>query len=112
MPKVDRDQPIGLRPAANPEAREKQMMAAAMKLSYQRLNDGTASSAEIVYWLKQASPQAMLERRNLEMQTQLMEAKIEDIKKAREGNVDYKRVMEAFKGYSPTQTIDGDFEEI
>lgn len=100
------------RKAVTPEQREKRMMALAVELSEQRLRDGTASSAEIVYWLKQASPQARLERRNLEIQNQLLEAKREAIINEQKGNKDYAAALEAFTGYLPSQdVIDGEFTE-
>ena len=46
------------KPARSPEQREMQMMALAMELSEKRLQEGTASASEIVYWLNQASPKA------------------------------------------------------
>ena len=104
------------RPARSPEQRELQMMALAIDLSEERLRNGTASSAEIVYWLKQASPQAILERRNIEMQNELLEAKIDAIRSEQKGNADYDRALNAFKGYQPHMDVDeiieGDFREL
>ena len=48
------------RPARSPEQRELQMMELAMGLSEKRLQEGTASASEIVYWLNQASPKVAL----------------------------------------------------
>lgn len=105
------------RPARSPEQREMQMMALAIDLSEKRLRDGTASSAEILFWAKQASPQARLERRNMEIQNELLEAKIAAIKNEEQSNTDYQRVLRALKVYRGDElddedTIDAEFKEL
>lgn len=104
----------GLRPARSVAEREKQLMALAVDLSEKRLREGTASSAEIVYWLKQASPQAQLERTNMEMQSKLLEAKIKDIESNRENGAAFAEAINAMRGYqpSPDDFIEGDYEEM
>lgn len=86
----------------DPQEREKQMMALAMDLSAQRLQDGTASAAEIVYWLKAASPAAQIERRNLELQGIVLEAKANEIMSRSKDDVDSAEVMKALKSYRTT----------
>jgi hypothetical protein len=83
----------------DPQEREKQMMALAMDLSARRLQDGTASAAEIVYWLKAASPAAIIERRNLELQGIVLEAKANEILSRSKDDVDSAEVMKALKSY-------------
>lgn len=85
----------------DPQEREKQMMALAMDLSAQRLQDGTASAQEIVYWLKAASPAAILERKNLELQGILLEAKAKEIMDRSKDDVDSAEVMKALTSYRP-----------
>ena len=91
---------------------EQQNIALAMKLSSERLRDGTASAAEIVYWLKQGSPQAQFEKHNLELQGQLLEAKTKALNSGQKDNADYEAALNAFKGYRSSVTLDGEFEEL
>ena len=111
----EESKPRRMRQARSPEERELQMMALAVDLSEQRLREGTASSAEIVYWLKQASPQAILERQNLRLQNELLEVKRDAIVREISDNNIYGEAMAVFKGYLPTtsdedEIIDGEFD--
>lgn len=107
--------PRRMKRALTPQQREQQLAALAVDLSEKRLREGTASSAEIVYWLKQASPQVRLERENLELQNQLLKAKKDAIIREGEDDRVYHEAMAAFSGYLPTATneiIDGEFREV
>jgi len=112
MVKAEKSEFNAIKPARTPEARQKQIMALAIDLSQKRILEGTASSAEIVYWLKQSSPQTQLELENLRMQTELLEAKIKAINDAEKDSASYLEAYNAMKGYKPTETIDGDYEEL
>lgn len=102
----------------NPDQYTRRMQALAMEVSEQRLKDGSASSAEIVFWLKSTSRKEQLEIRNLEYQGELLKAKTEAIGSQQKSNEAYQRAMEAFAGYLPSQSddngdiIDADFREI
>lgn len=103
------------RKSVTPEQMEKRMMALAVERSEQRLRDGTASSAEIVYWLNQGSIESQLKRQNLEMQNEVLKAKRDAIIAEQKSNKDYARALEAFSGYIPSQddnVIDGEYREI
>lgn len=107
--------PRRMKRATTPEQRAQQLAALAVDLSEKRLREGTASSAEIVYWLKQASPQAQLERENLELQNKLLQAKRDAIIKEDEDDRIYREAMAAFSGYLPAghnDVIDGEFHEL
>lgn len=113
MGSVEKQNATRRKPARTVEEMENRMMAAAITTSYQRLVDGSASSAEIIYWLKRASPSAKLEEDNLRLQGELLRAKRDEIMSNQAGNQDYKAVMDAFAGYQPTSEIeDGDFREL
>lgn len=101
------------KPARSPEQREMQMMALAMELSEKRLQEGTASASEIVYWLNQASPKARLERKQLELQAELLQARIDLIRSDQQSELDFKQAYKAFQGYSgkPADVIEGEFHE-
>lgn len=101
------------KPARSPEQREMQMMALAMELSEKRLQEGTASASEIVYWLNQASPKARLERKQLELQAELLQARIDLIRSDQQAELDFKEAHKAFQGYAgkPSDVIEGTFYE-
>ena len=67
-------------PATTPEGREQQLTALAMDAIEKRMRNGTASAQELTYFAKAGSPNAKLERKILEQQSALLEAKTEAIK--------------------------------
>lgn len=87
-------------PAATPEAREKQMVALAVDLAEKRLLDGTASNQLVVHFLKLGTMQAELERKKLEMETELLEAKKKALDSAERSEQLYREAMDAFKTYA------------
>lgn len=110
MPKRKKlEHPIAppLPPAKTPEGRENQLVNLAMELVEQRMRDGTASSQEVVHFLKLGSMRERLERAKLEHETALLEAKTkysESLKNIEELTND---ALKAFKSYSPS-IDDGD----
>lgn len=64
------------RRATTPEARENQMMALAMDLAEDQMRAGTASAQVITHFLKAATAREHLERKKIEQETKLLEAKI------------------------------------
>lgn len=87
-------------PATTPEARENQMIAAAIDLAEKQLLDGTASSQVITHFLKLGSTTAMLEKRNLEKQTELLTAKTDAIQSGKRVEELYINALNAMKTYS------------
>lgn len=96
----------------SPEEYERTNVALAMKLSSERLRDGSASAQEIIYWLKIGSTETELNRRYLETQILLNEAKVDEIKSAKRDGDLYEKAIKAITAYRPTDVIDGEFEEI
>lgn len=95
------------------EEYERMNIALAMRLSTERLRDGTASSQEILYWLKVGSPENQLQRNLLKGQIQLTDAKVEEIKGARRDSEIYEDALKAFKGYLPSNApMEGEFTEV
>lgn len=88
-------------PAITPEGREDQMAAYAMDLSERRLREGTASSQEIVFWLKRGSKKERQEQQKLDEEIKLLKAKTEAIKSEKERNELYGQVLEAIRTYTP-----------
>lgn len=88
-------------PAITPEGREDQMAAYAFNLSEERLRNGTASSQEIVFWLKRSSKKEKQEMEKLQEEIKLLKAKTEAIKSEQERNELYSQVIDAIRTYTP-----------
>lgn len=89
-----------MRPALNPEAREKQMISLAVDCAEQQLRDGTASSQVITHYLKLGSMREKLERERLEEENKLLKAKTKAIESAEEIKVLYSEALKAMRNYS------------
>lgn len=101
---------FGDKPITNMDDLTNRIGALAVRRSIQRLEDGTASSAEVIYWLNQTSPKTQLERQKLEAEAKLVQAKIDALEATKNSQADYAAALKAFKSYSPTQ-IDGGVED-
>lgn len=95
-------------PAASDEERTMQMGSLAMDLAEKRMREGIASSAEILYFIKAASPEARLERIKLEEETKLIQARVTDIERSKNTEELYAQAIAAFQEY---RGIDADYEE-
>lgn len=76
------------------------MIAAAIDLAEKQLLDGTASSQVITHFLKLGSTTAMLEKMNLEKQTELLTAKTDAIQSGKRVEELYINALNAMKTYS------------
>lgn len=98
-----------IRPALTPEARENQLISLAVDLAEKQLIEGTASSQVIAHYLKLGSSKYKWERRKLQRETELLEAKTESLQSAKRVEELYSEAMEAFKGYrSSSDDVDDD----
>lgn len=88
------------RPAQTPEARENQLIARATDLAEQRLINGTATSQEIVHFLKLGSTKERLEKEMMLEQKKLLVAKTEQLKSQKHIEELYKEALEAMRTYS------------
>lgn len=91
--------PRRTRPGSTPLSREQQLVALANDNAEQQMLNGTASSQIINHYLKQGSPKEALERQLLEKQIELMNAKIDAYKSAKEAQVIYDEVLDALRTY-------------
>lgn len=97
------------RPAKTPEARENQLISMAYDVAESRLRDGTASSAEVVHFLKLGS---LKERKELELtqkKMELMTAKTEALQSAKKIEELYTEAIEAMKRYSGSAPSNEEF---
>lgn len=90
-------------PAITPEEKDNQMISLATDLVERRLREGTASSQEIVYYLKLGSQKEKLEKQILERQRDLMEAKTASLQSAQRIEALFDEAMKMFKVYSGTE---------
>ena len=109
VPKRDAEEPKRKRPPARtPEARENQLIAAAMDLAEKQLRDGTASSQVISHYLKLGSSKERLEKEILTQQKHLITAKTEQIQSAKKVDELYKNALDAMRSYSGGGKSDDD----
>lgn len=89
-----------MRPALTPEAREGQLIALATDLVEQRLRDGTATSQEVVHFLRLGSMRERLERERLENENILLRAKTTALESQARIEELYANAIRAMQRYS------------
>lgn len=89
-----------IRPALTPEARENQLISLATDLVEQRLLDGTASSQETTYFLKQGSMKTKLELEKLKEENALLKAKTENLQSQKRVEELYMEALNAMRSYA------------
>lgn len=89
-----------LAPAMTPEARQNQLIALATNLAEERLRNGTASSAEIVHFLKLGSTKNKLEEEIMQEEKKLMIAKTEAIQSGKDIEKLYSEAIDAMMLYT------------
>lgn len=89
-----------IRPALNPESREKQMIALAVDLAEKQLLEGTASSQVITHYLKLGTVKEQLEIKKIEQEIELQKAKTRALDNADEIKQLYKDALDAMRKYS------------
>ena len=98
--KTDRDSMKTRPPATTPEGREQQITALAMNAIEKRILNGTATAQELTYAAKLGSPTARLERKLLEKQNELIDAKINGIRSHERSEEIYAQALSAMRTYS------------
>lgn len=98
-------------PADTPEARENQLIAAAVNLAEKQLIEGTASPSVITHYLRLASGRERLEREKLERENEVLRAKAEALESNRRTEELYAEAIEAMRSYSGLNSRD-DYSEI
>ena len=88
-----------LHPAASPEARENQLISLAYDVAEERLRNGTATSAEVVHFLRLGSMKERKEIELMEKKNELMAAKTEALQSAKRIEELYTNAISAFKTY-------------
>lgn len=96
------------RPALSPEARENQLISAAVDLAEQQLLDGSASSQVITHFLKLGSVRAQIELEKLKSENELLKAKTDAIQSSQHTDELYANALNAMRSYSGFGPDDGD----
>lgn len=89
------------RPATTLEGKENKLISLALKLVEKKLIAGTASSQEVVHFLKLASTREQLEQQRLQRENLLLAAKVEQInsgKRLEDMFAEAIRVMKVYTG--------------
>lgn len=97
------------RPATTPEARENQLIAAAVDLAEKQIREGTASAQVISHFLKLGSTREKLEQARLTKENELLAAKTKAMASQEEVEKMYKQALDAMRSYSgqrPAGSVD------
>lgn len=87
------------RKALSPDAREDQLIALAMDTAEERMLNGTASSQEIVHFLRLGSSLAKLQKEEIRERIELDKSKVKAIESADEYKKLYEDAIKAMKSY-------------
>lgn len=99
------------RPATTPEAREGQLVALATNLAEQQLRDGTASAQVITHYLRHGSTREQLERKRLENENLLTQAKIEQMQSQARVEELYAKALSAMKSYAGNDEDEEEYDD-
>ena len=88
------------RPATTPQGRENQLVAKAVDLAEQQLEDGTASAQVITHYLKLGSSRERLEQERIRHENELMQVKKETMQAAQKSDALFKEAMDYFRAYT------------
>jgi hypothetical protein len=98
-------------PARTPEARENQLVQAAVDLAEKQLSDGTASAQVITHFLKLATTKERLEKEKLSNENELLKAKTEALQSAKRIEELYANALNAMRAYGGTKEEEDDAED-
>lgn len=98
------------RPAYTPEARENQLISLAYDLAEERLRNGTATSQEVVHFLRLGSVKERKELALMDRELELKVAKTEALQSAKRMEELYVNAINAMKSYSGVNS-NGEYDE-
>lgn len=99
------------RPASTAEGRENQLIALAYDAAEERIRNGTASSAEIVHFLRLGSSKERLDQEDKRKDIELKSAKTEALQSMKRVEELYDGAIKAMRRYSGNGTTEEDEEE-
>lgn len=92
--------------ATTAEGMENELISMAYELVARRIQDGSATAAETVHFLKMGSTKERYERERLKKELELMQAKTEALQSAKRVEELYNNAIEAMRSYAGMQTYD------
>lgn len=95
-------------PVRTPEARERMMVALAYDEAEKRIREGSATSQELTFFLKLGTQREKAEMKRLAVQTELEEAKKEQIARASDLDQIVADALEAMRSYTGSDIKDFD----
>lgn len=100
-------------PATTPEARENQLISAAVDLAEKQLLEGTASAAVVVHYLKLGSTRERLEQKKLMEENKLLVAKAEAMASMKQTAETYREALNAMRAYSGQEPlhVESDYDD-
>lgn len=107
----NKDRPKRPPPAKTFEARENQLIAAAVDLAEKQIRDGTASAQVLTHYLKLASTRERLEKEKLIEENKLLRAKTESLIANKNSEEVYKKALNAMMRYSGNQDKADSYDE-
>jgi hypothetical protein len=98
-------------PATTPEARENQLIAAAVDLAEKQIRAGNATSQVITHYLKLGTTREALEQERLRRENELLKAKVESL--AAMGRIEelYKNALNAMRTYAGNPDTDTSYDD-
>lgn len=93
-------------PGRTVEARENQIARLAYDLAEEKIRKKTASSQEILYFLKMGSTQSQIEKLKLEHETRLLQAKTEALESQKKIEALYSKAIKAMALYQGREVPD------
>ena len=99
------------RPASTAEGRENQLIALAYDAAEERIRNGTASSAEIVHFLRLGSSKERLDQEDKRKDIELKTAKTDAIQSVQRSEELFDNVIKAMRTYSGHQSDEEEPEE-
>jgi hypothetical protein len=94
------------RPATTPEARENQLITAAVDLAEKQIKEGTASAQVITHYLKLGSSRERLEQEKVGLENELLIAKREAMASAQRVEAMYAEALNAMRSYAGQQPLE------
>lgn len=101
-------------PATTPQARENQLISAAVDLAEEQIRSGTASAQVITHFLKLGSSREKLEQERIAHENELLQTKKEVMESAKRVEAMYEEALNAMRTYAgqdPRPQDDDDFDE-
>lgn len=106
MPKTTTTKKTSQRPVMSPEAYENRLINKTYKAVEKRIENGEATAAELVHFLREGSIRQQLELEKLKKENELLKVKADSITAQKEVKELYAEAISAFRKYSGVPSLD------